>query len=497
VSSKMMARAADEGERRLPRRLPTSEDGAGRRPVHVVWELTLACNLRCTHCGSRAGHKRADELSTEECLDIVRQLAELGTRQITLIGGEAYLRKDWLVIVKAIADAGIHCGIQSGARALTDERIRAAIEAGLGTLGVSIDGPREIHDRQRGVNGSYDHALRALRFATAAGIKPGVNTQINALSKPHLREIFDTIVEHGAGYWQVQITVAMGNAVDNDAMLLQPHEIPEVLDTLAELFERGRKIGFRILPGNNIGYFGPHEYMWRTITSEPEHWTGCTAGETSLGLEADGKIKSCPSLPADPYGGGNSRSVSIAEAMAAMVPTLTRNDRTPPAGFCGSCYYWNVCRGGCTWVTHGLAGKRGDNPFCHYRARELAKKGLRERIVKIAEAPGEPFDFGRFDIVVENMSGERVPAELARDDKKRPRGRKLEVCTSCHEFVFASERICPHCHAPHRPDRRAVAAMAEPAVQSLVDEIDEHTRLIHELVYGSALPSGARAAKSR
>ena len=497
MNGELAARAANQDKRQLPRRLPTDEDAAGRRPVHVVWELTLACNLRCAHCGSRAGHKRPDELSTAECLDIVRQLAELGTRQITLIGGEAYMRKDWLVIVKAIADAGIHCGIQSGARALTEERIRAAIEAGLGTLGVSIDGPREIHDRQRGVNGSYDHALRALRFATAAGLKPGVNTQINALSKPYLREIFDTIVEHGAGYWQVQITVAMGNAVDNDALLLQPHEIPEVLDTLAELFDRGRKIGFRILPGNNIGYFGPHEYMWRTITSEPEHWSGCTAGETSLGLEADGKIKSCPSLPADPYGGGNSREVTIAEAMANMTPTLTRNDRTPPEGFCGSCYYWNVCRGGCTWVTHGLANKRGDNPFCHYRARELARKGLRERIVKVAEAPGEPFDFGRFDIVVENMSGERVPAELARDDKKRPRGRKLEVCTSCHEFIFATERVCPHCHAPHRPERRVAAAVDEPAVQSLVDEIDERTQRIHELVYGSASPSGARATKSR
>ena len=497
MNGELAARAANQDKRQLPRRLPTDEDAAGRRPVHVVWELTLACNLRCAHCGSRAGHKRPDELSTAECLDIVRQLAELGTRQITLIGGEAYMRKDWLVIVKAIADAGIHCGIQSGARALTEERIRAAIEAGLGTLGVSIDGPREIYDRQRGVNGSYDHALRALRFATAAGLKPGVNTQINALSKPYLREIFDTIVEHGAGYWQVQITVAMGNAVDNDALLLQPHEIPEVLDTLAELFDRGRKIGFRILPGNNIGYFGPHEYMWRTITSEPEHWSGCTAGETSLGLEADGKIKSCPSLPADPYGGGNSREVTIAEAMANMTPTLTRNDRTPPEGFCGSCYYWNVCRGGCTWVTHGLANKRGDNPFCHYRARELARKGLRERIVKVAEAPGLPFDFGRFDIVVENMSGERVPAELARDDKKRPRGRKLEVCTSCHEFIFATERVCPHCHAPHRPERRVAAAVDEPAVQSLVDEIDERTQRIHELVYGSASPSGARATKSR
>jgi radical SAM protein with 4Fe4S-binding SPASM domain len=473
--------------RALPRRFRTGEDVEAHVPVHVVWELTLACNLRCVHCGSRAGRKREGELSTEECLDIVRQLAELGTREISLIGGEAYMRRDWLTIVKAISDAGIHCGIQTGARALTEERIRAAVEAGVRTIGVSIDGPREIHDQQRGVKGSFDHAMRALRLANAAGIKPGVNTQINALSKPHLREIFETIVAHGARFWQVQITVAMGNAVDNAAMLLQPHEIPETLDVLAELFERGRQIGFRIIPGNNIGYFGPHEFMWRTMTSEHAHWTGCAAGENSLGLEADGKIKSCPSLPADPYGGGNSRDVSIRDAMAALAHTTTRRDRTPGGGFCGSCYYWNVCRGGCTWVTHGLAGKRGDNPFCHYRARELAKKGLRERIVKVAEAPGQPFDFGRFDIAVEDADGRKVPSELARDDKHRPRGRKLELCTNCQEFIFASEHTCPHCGAEHRPERRAQPS-AEPAVRSLLDDIELHTRQIEELLRGAREP---------
>ena len=156
-----------------------------------------------------------------------------------------------------------------------------------------------------------------------------------------------------------------------------------------------------------------------------------------------------------------------------------------------------MCRGGCTWVTHGLSGKRGDNPYCYYRARELAKKGLRERIVKVAEAPGEPFDFGRFEIVVEDANGQRVPTELACDDKKRPRGRKLELCTGCREFIFASEPICPHCGTAHRPERKSARTSSEPAVQSLVDEIDAHARRIHELVYGPALPAGARAAQSR
>ena len=65
------------------------------RPIYAVWEITLKCDLACRHCGSRAGHARPDELTTAECLDLVRQMAELGVKEVTLIGGEAYLRDDW------------------------------------------------------------------------------------------------------------------------------------------------------------------------------------------------------------------------------------------------------------------------------------------------------------------------------------------------------------------------------------------------------------------
>jgi MoaA/NifB/PqqE/SkfB family radical SAM enzyme len=40
--------------------------------------VTLACDLACHHCASRAGRPRADELDTRESLDLVAQLAELG-----------------------------------------------------------------------------------------------------------------------------------------------------------------------------------------------------------------------------------------------------------------------------------------------------------------------------------------------------------------------------------------------------------------------------------
>ena len=60
---------------RLPHRYETDDDYGRSHPVHVVWEITLACNLKCAHCGSRAGRARPDEMTTAECLAVVDQLA--------------------------------------------------------------------------------------------------------------------------------------------------------------------------------------------------------------------------------------------------------------------------------------------------------------------------------------------------------------------------------------------------------------------------------------
>jgi MoaA/NifB/PqqE/SkfB family radical SAM enzyme len=77
-------------------------DGSAQA-VYVVWELTLRCDQPCSHCGSRAGAARARELSPAECLAVVPQLVEMGAREVTLIGGEAYLRPDLPDIVRALA----------------------------------------------------------------------------------------------------------------------------------------------------------------------------------------------------------------------------------------------------------------------------------------------------------------------------------------------------------------------------------------------------------
>ena len=79
---------APEAKRRLPL-LAAREKDARYKPIYAVWEITLACDLACRHCGSRAGRDRPDELTTEECLDLVDQMAALGVKEVSLIGGEA------------------------------------------------------------------------------------------------------------------------------------------------------------------------------------------------------------------------------------------------------------------------------------------------------------------------------------------------------------------------------------------------------------------------
>jgi hypothetical protein len=52
-----------------------------------------------------------------------------------------------------------------------------------------------------------------------------------------------------------------------------------------------------------------------------------------------------------------------------------------------------------------LLGKPGNNPYCHHRALEMDAKGLRERVERVEEAPGQPFDQGRFELICEPIPG--------------------------------------------------------------------------------------------
>src|SRR5262249_48928028 len=157
-------------------------------------------------------------LSTAECLEVVEALARLGTREVSLIGGEAYLRSDWIEIIRAIRANGMYCAVQTGGRSLNQQRLERAVEAGLNGLGVSLDGLEALHDRLRGVKGSFRKAIEALRCAKRAGLHVSVNTQVGASTMDDLPGLMDAIIDVGARHWQIQLTVPAGNAADHDEL---------------------------------------------------------------------------------------------------------------------------------------------------------------------------------------------------------------------------------------------------------------------------------------
>ena len=382
-------------------------------PRLAVWELTLACDQRCLHCGPRAADARPDELTTEEALQLVGELAEMGVGEVVLIGGEAYLRNDFLLIVRRIRELGMSATMTTGGYGLTRDRAEALVEAGIESVSLSIDGLQESHDRVRNTPDSWEHAFRALRYLRNAGAGVAVNTQINAYTQTELLDLLELIAVEGVHSWQLQITVPHGNAADNLELVLQPHMLLEVFEALDAVCDRADELGVRIWPANSLGYFGPVERKLRAKQRmRTGHFGGCEAGKSTMGIESNGAIKNCPSLGGPTNIAGSWREHGLSALWTKpQIASLRERGRDDLWGYCAQCYYADVCKAGCTAVSEPLMGRPGNNPFCHYRALQMDGQGMRERIELVRAAPPDGFAFALFRVVREWKDATRRAAE--------------------------------------------------------------------------------------
>ena len=370
-----------------------------QRPIYAVWELTLACDLSCKHCGSRAGKARANELSPAGALSLVEQIADLGVKSITLIGGEVYLRRDWLQIVAALRARGLAVTVTTGGRGFTRTLAEAAREAGVQAVSVSLDGLGDTHNGLRG-HASFERGLAALWAVRDAGLPVAINSQLNRRNQQELEPLYELLVQNGAYAWQISLTVAMGRAADHPETLLQPYDLDGLFPRLAAIAQRGQEAGIRVSRGNNVGYFGPLEEQFH-FDSTHDYSAGCPAGRLVLGIESDGTIKGCPSLPTRTAAAGSVQEASL-QSIWEQAPALQRlRDEPQLWGYCARCYYAKECGGGCTWTAEASLGRPGNNPYCHHRVLSLKDEGKRERLVQLERAPGEPFDCARFELVEE------------------------------------------------------------------------------------------------
>jgi len=363
-------------------------------PRQGVWEITLACNMRCRHCGSHAGAPREDELTTAEAVRVLGELAAAGCRRLTLSGGEPLVRRDWPKLVEEGARLGIQMKLITNGWALDAEVARTAKTAGLGAVGVSIDGLEPTHDFVRRTEGSFRRALGAVRTARGAGIPVAVVTHINRRNLSELDAMHALLAAEGIYAWQVQLGNPAGELAKHPDLTVAPKDLLVIVPAVARLVQKG---GLKVVPADNLGYFGPHEQVLRTNSRYgAPTFAGCLGGKTHFGLESNGNLKACLSLPSARHGcnsyvEGNVRDASFIDLWNRPGAfAFNRGGRLADlGGFCAACEHARLCHGGCRW-SMTVNGGGIENPYCYYRVAAEAQPRstrVRNRLAAALAAP--------------------------------------------------------------------------------------------------------------
>ena len=143
-------------------------------------KLVDGCNLRCFMCAYWK-RDRPDELTTEEVRQVLDDLSDLGCEKVHFTGGELFLRRDAVELVRHAAHLGMRTNLTTNGTVATKDQLRALLKVPVRSVTVSIDSPvPHIHDRIRGVPGAFTRTLRTLdRLLTKR--RPKTRIRINTV----------------------------------------------------------------------------------------------------------------------------------------------------------------------------------------------------------------------------------------------------------------------------------------------------------------------------
>jgi radical SAM protein with 4Fe4S-binding SPASM domain len=195
----------------------TVAGGKAWTPQSMTFELTLRCNLSCQMCPldiPRMMHNKTDseyikerkraEVTTEEVKKTIDDIAEMGVEDMTITGGEVFLRKDAFEIIEHIGKTPIHLCVNTNGWFLRPAEAERLVSLKPHALSISIDGPDDLHDEIRRGKGSFRRLLEGIRNIQAAkkklGVrrpKIGITVTVTALNQHRYSEVLDWLKDTG------------------------------------------------------------------------------------------------------------------------------------------------------------------------------------------------------------------------------------------------------------------------------------------------------------
>jgi radical SAM protein with 4Fe4S-binding SPASM domain len=254
---------------------------------------------------------------------------------------------------------------------LTAEAIEGFQAAGIARMAISLDGPdAATHDEFRGIPGTFDRAMFALRHARDIGLDTQLQTTVTRRNMGRLAEVAEIAKEVRTKMWSLFFLIVTGRAAESDDLLA-----PEYEQVFEFLYELSKTAPFGVKTTEAMHY---RRYVAQRIKAEH----GATENPNAQGVAwrtagvSDGKGFVFVSHTGEifpsgffPVSGGNVLDDSLTDVYRNSDMFVTLRDTSQRRGKCGICEYRNIC-GGSRSRAYALSGDfLAEDPRCVYQPR--------------------------------------------------------------------------------------------------------------------------------
>jgi heme d1 biosynthesis radical SAM protein NirJ len=369
--------------RELVHPTPVRRRSGNFKPV-VIWNLTRTCNLRCRHCyTTSADVPFPGELSHEQALGVLDDLAGFGIPALILSGGEPLSRFDFFPLAERARELGFrHLSLSTNGTRVAENIDRLA-DLGFDYVGISLDGIGAMNDWFRGVDGAFDAALAGVRACKARGVKVGLRFTITEDNAEMLPSMIDLCDSEGVDKFYLSHLVYAGRGNKNRGEDTDRARTRRAMDHLIDRawVAVAQDKPLEIVTGNNDAdavwflrwaernFPGPRAAH---VAQHLEAWGGNSSGLGVANIDPQGKVH--PDTYWSDYTVGSVKHTPFSTLWTGQDPMLAtlRQRPRPLKGRCGACAFKNICGGNTRIRALQVTGDPwAEDPACYLTNAEI------------------------------------------------------------------------------------------------------------------------------
>lgn len=333
-------------------------DTAIKKPRVVAFEVTRRCKMKCLHCRASAQSDFTDDLTTAQCKQIIKAVADYNRCVLIFTGGEPFERDDIFELIDYADFCGLMVSVATCGYNFDKEKAERLKKAGVLTLSFSLDSDdAKMHDDFRQTEGAFKKTLAAIEIAKAAGLKFQINTTVTKLNACKLPAIARLSENLGAYCFNPFMLVPAGRGKGLADISLSSKEYEKVLRTVADL-KANSVIDLRFTCAPRFAPVFTEKYP-----DSKKKAFGCLAAGDFTFISHAGDVQTCGFLK---ISAGNILQTGDFGAIWEKSDFLNAIRKKLFDGKCGNCDFMEIC-GGCRARAFAATGDYlAWDPLCSY-----------------------------------------------------------------------------------------------------------------------------------